>query len=76
MFPVNASTGGISAPRKNSVTVATGTALPCGCGVVRARLAAMAYEGIGSTPAEFAAHYRQEIAKFTQVIADAKIPKQ
>jgi len=43
---------------------------------VRARLAAMAYEGIGSTPAEFAAHYRQEIAKFTQVIADAKIPKQ
>src|SRR3954451_1579744 len=38
---------------------------------VRARLAAMAYEGIGSTPVEFAAHYRQEIAKFTQVIADA-----
>src|SRR5712675_1604100 len=43
---------------------------------MRARLAAMAYEGVGSTPAEFAAHYRQEIAKFTQVIADAKIPKQ
>jgi tripartite-type tricarboxylate transporter receptor subunit TctC len=43
---------------------------------VRARLAAMAYEGIGSTPEEFAAHYREEIAKFTQVIADAKIPRQ
>ncbi len=43
---------------------------------VQARLAAMAYEGIGSTPAEFAVHYRQEIAKFTMVIADAKIPKQ
>jgi tripartite-type tricarboxylate transporter receptor subunit TctC len=43
---------------------------------VRSRLVAMAYEGIGSTPAEFAAHYRQEIAKFTKVIADAKIPKQ
>jgi hypothetical protein len=36
----------------------------------------MAYEAIGSTPAQFAAHYRQEIAKFTKVIADAKIPKQ
>jgi len=43
---------------------------------MRSRIAAMAYEGIGSTPAEFAAHYRQEIAKFTKVIADAKIPKQ
>ena len=30
----------------------------------------------GDLPAEFTAHYRQEIAKFTQVIADAKIPKQ
>jgi tripartite-type tricarboxylate transporter receptor subunit TctC len=43
---------------------------------MRSRLAAMAYEGIGSTPEEFTAHYRQEIAKFTRVIADAKIPKQ
>jgi len=43
---------------------------------MRSRLAAMAYEGIGSKPEEFAAHYRQEIAKFTKVIADAKIPKQ
>jgi tripartite-type tricarboxylate transporter receptor subunit TctC len=43
---------------------------------VRARLAAMAYEGIGSTPAEFAAFYKAEIAKFAKVIADAKITKQ
>ncbi len=43
---------------------------------VRARLAAMAYEGVGSTPAEFAAYYRQEIAKFTRVVAEAGIPKQ
>jgi tripartite-type tricarboxylate transporter receptor subunit TctC len=43
---------------------------------MRSRLATMAYEGIGSKPEEFAAHYRQEIAKFTKVIADAKIPKQ
>ncbi len=43
---------------------------------VRARLAAMAYDGIGNPPAEFAAYYKDEIAKFTKVIADAKIPKQ
>jgi tripartite-type tricarboxylate transporter receptor subunit TctC len=43
---------------------------------VRARLAAMAYDGVGDPPAEFAAYYKDEIAKFTKVIADAKIPKQ
>jgi tripartite-type tricarboxylate transporter receptor subunit TctC len=43
---------------------------------VRPRLAAMAYEGVGQPPAEFAAYYKDEIAKFTKVIADAKIPKQ
>jgi tripartite-type tricarboxylate transporter receptor subunit TctC len=43
---------------------------------MRPRLAAMAYEGIGSTPAEFAAFYKAEIAKFAKVIADAKIPRQ
>jgi len=43
---------------------------------VRPRLAAMAYEGVGQPPAEFTAYYKDEIAKFTKVIADAKIPKQ
>jgi tripartite-type tricarboxylate transporter receptor subunit TctC len=43
---------------------------------VRARLASMAYDGVGDPPAEFAAYYKDEIAKFTKVIADAKIPKQ
>ena len=43
---------------------------------VRSRLTAMAYDGIGQTPAEFTAYYKDEIAKFTRVIADAKIPKQ
>ena len=42
---------------------------------VRSRLAAMAYEGVGQPPAEFAAYYKAEIAKFTKVIADAKIPQ-
>jgi tripartite-type tricarboxylate transporter receptor subunit TctC len=43
---------------------------------VRARLKAMAYEPVGSTPAEFDAFVRAEIKKFTKVIADAKIPRQ
>ena len=43
---------------------------------VRSRVAAMAYEGIGSTPADFAAFYKAEIAKFAKVIADANIPRQ
>ena len=43
---------------------------------VKTRLAAMAYEGVGSTPADFTSFYRIEIGKFTKVIADAKIPKQ
>ena len=43
---------------------------------VKARLATMAYDGVGSTPADFAGYYRGEIAKFTQVVADANISKQ
>jgi tripartite-type tricarboxylate transporter receptor subunit TctC len=43
---------------------------------VRARLAAMAYEPVGSTPAAFDAFVKSEIKKFTKVIADAKIPRQ
>jgi tripartite-type tricarboxylate transporter receptor subunit TctC len=43
---------------------------------VKTRLAAMAYDGIGDPPAQFTAYYKDEIAKFTKVIADAKIPKQ
>ena len=43
---------------------------------MRSRLAAMAYDEIGNPPAEFAAYYKDEIAKFTKVVADAKIPKQ
>jgi tripartite-type tricarboxylate transporter receptor subunit TctC len=43
---------------------------------MRARLDAMAYEPIGSTPKQFDAYFKSEIAKFTKVIADAKIPQQ
>jgi len=43
---------------------------------VRARLGAMAYDGVGQPPAEFADYYKAEIVKFTKVIAEAKIPKQ
>ena len=43
---------------------------------IRERIKAMGNEVVGSTPAEFDAFYRAEIAKFVKVIADAKIPKQ
>jgi tripartite-type tricarboxylate transporter receptor subunit TctC len=43
---------------------------------VQSRLTAMAFEAIGSTPAEFTAFYHAEIAKFAKVIADAKIERQ
>jgi tripartite-type tricarboxylate transporter receptor subunit TctC len=43
---------------------------------IQERLKAMAYEGIGSTPAEFDAYFKSEIVKFTKVIAEANIPKQ
>jgi tripartite-type tricarboxylate transporter receptor subunit TctC len=52
------------------------TAKALGLPDVRARLGTMAYEGIGSTPADFDAFYKTEIVKFAKVIADAKIPKQ
>ena len=43
---------------------------------VRDRIKAMGNDVIGSTPAEFDAYYRAEIAKYTKVIADANIPRQ
>jgi len=43
---------------------------------IRTRLEAMAYEPVGSTPKQFDAYFKSEIAKFKRVITDAKIPLQ
>jgi len=43
---------------------------------INERLKTMAYEPVGSTPAEFEAYFKGEVVKFTNIIADAKIPKQ
>lgn len=43
---------------------------------VRTRLADMALDVVASTPSEFAAYFKSEVAKFTKVIADAKIERQ
>jgi tripartite-type tricarboxylate transporter receptor subunit TctC len=40
------------------------------------RIRAMGNEPVGSTSAEFDAYYKAEIAMYTKVIEDAKIPKQ
>ena len=43
---------------------------------VNERLKSMAYEPVGSTPEAFGAYFKDEMIKFTNIIADAKIPKQ
>ena len=40
------------------------------------RIKGFGNEVVGSTPAEFDAYYKAEIAKYTKVIADANIQKQ
>jgi tripartite-type tricarboxylate transporter receptor subunit TctC len=42
---------------------------------LKARQAASANEVVGSTPAEFAAFFKAEMAKYGRVIEEAKIPK-
>jgi len=43
---------------------------------INERLKSMAYEPVGSTPTAFEAYFKDEVVKFTNIIADAKIPKQ
>jgi tripartite-type tricarboxylate transporter receptor subunit TctC len=43
---------------------------------IQDRIKAMGNEAVGSTPAEFDAYYKAEIAAYTNIIADAKIPRQ
>jgi tripartite-type tricarboxylate transporter receptor subunit TctC len=43
---------------------------------VRARLAALSYEPVGSTPQEFEAYFRSELARFAGVVKQAHIPPQ
>jgi tripartite-type tricarboxylate transporter receptor subunit TctC len=39
------------------------------------RISVTGYEPVGSTPDEFAAFFKADVAKFAKVVADAKIPK-
>jgi tripartite-type tricarboxylate transporter receptor subunit TctC len=43
---------------------------------VRERLKTMVYEPVGSTPAEFDAYFKSDVAKFAKVVADAHMPRQ
>jgi tripartite-type tricarboxylate transporter receptor subunit TctC len=43
---------------------------------MRARLAALSYEPVGSTPAEFDAFFKSELARFIDVVKQAHIPPQ
>ena len=41
---------------------------------MRQRLAALTYEPVGSTPQEFEAYFRSELARFSGVVKQAHIP--
>jgi tripartite-type tricarboxylate transporter receptor subunit TctC len=43
---------------------------------LRARLAALTYEPVGSTPQEFEAYFRSELARFAGVVKQAHVPPQ
>jgi tripartite-type tricarboxylate transporter receptor subunit TctC len=43
---------------------------------IRERLEALSYAPIGSTPAEFAAYFKAELARFAEVVRQARIPPQ
>jgi len=43
---------------------------------VRARLAALSYEPVGSTPQEFEAYFKSELTRFAGVVKQAHIPPQ
>ena len=42
---------------------------------IRQRLPGWGYEPVGSTPEEFTAKYRQDIARYTKAIKDARVPQ-
>jgi tripartite-type tricarboxylate transporter receptor subunit TctC len=44
--------------------------------IVRERFPALGYEPVGSTPAEFSARFRQDLALYARVIREARIPLQ
>jgi tripartite-type tricarboxylate transporter receptor subunit TctC len=63
-------------PREIVGQIQRATANALDAAEVRDRLKALSYEPIGSTPAEFDAFFKSELAKFAGVVRDAHIPPQ
>jgi tripartite-type tricarboxylate transporter receptor subunit TctC len=63
-------------PRAIVAFIARETAKALAAPDMRDRLTAMAYEGVASTPDEFAAYFRTELAKFAKIVREAHIPLQ
>ena len=63
-------------PRDIVMTLQRETAKVLKLPEVIARLEAGGNEGVGSTPEEFDARFRGDIAKFAKIIEQSKIPKQ
>jgi tripartite-type tricarboxylate transporter receptor subunit TctC len=62
-------------PQETVVTIQKEVAKALAAPDVRERILGMGQEPVGSTPKEFDALFKSDIAKFAQIIADAKIPK-
>jgi tripartite-type tricarboxylate transporter receptor subunit TctC len=63
-------------PRDTVDTIQRETAKVLQAPDMRARLAALTYEPVGSTPQEFAAFFKSELARFAGVVKQAHIPPQ
>jgi tripartite-type tricarboxylate transporter receptor subunit TctC len=63
-------------PREIVERIQAATANVLAAAEVRDRLKAFSYEPVGSTPAEFDAFFKSELAKFAGVVRDAHIPPQ
>jgi tripartite-type tricarboxylate transporter receptor subunit TctC len=63
-------------PRAVAETIQRETAKVLQTPDVRARLAALSYEPVGSTPQEFEVYFKSELARFAGVVKQAHIPPQ
>lgn len=63
-------------PRDIVLRVQRDTARALGQPELRERLRALGMEIVGSTPEEFEARFKADIAKFTRLVRDARIPQQ
>jgi tripartite-type tricarboxylate transporter receptor subunit TctC len=63
-------------PRETVDAIQRETAKALNAPDVRERIVAMGQEIVGSTPAEFDARFKADLAKFARIVREARIPQQ